>query len=142
MDASDICQSLVCSFLAPGIVRQFLGFWKICVNVLTSYSRAGKVVVVLSLFLSGCTYKNEIVRVIYQTSFYTIVLVTPQECFVSSLWSSMTFFSVTLPLGESGSHEKHFVSECVLIGLYILLDPSDITRVILAVLPDLPDQSV
>jgi hypothetical protein len=41
-----------------------------------------------------------------------------------------------------GIMKKTFAFQYVIIVLYIPLNPSDITHVILAVLPDLPDQSV
>jgi len=52
--------NLLCvTLLAPRILQQLLGFWKICVILLTSYSGTGKIVVILSLFSSGFMYKKK-----------------------------------------------------------------------------------
>jgi hypothetical protein len=53
--------NLLCvTLLASRILWQLLGFWKICVILLTSYSGTGKIVVMLSLFSSGFMYEKKV----------------------------------------------------------------------------------
>jgi hypothetical protein len=51
---------LYVTLLAPRILQQLLGFWKICVIMLASYSHTGKIVIILLLFSSGSMYEKKV----------------------------------------------------------------------------------
>lgn len=99
--------NLLCvTLLAPRILRQLLGFWKICMILLTSYWGTGKIVVILPLFSSGSMYEKRV-----SESFMRPLQASSSDLLRMFLFSvsgiPWPFLSVTLPPGEGGNNEKH-----------------------------------